>query len=100
MEPLETLVGTVFVATRDDRCERFVEEWVREFEGYTYPVSGAIPVLSGAVPMTHREKLDPSIFPGACVCRPVDRKEVKAKPAADKAIQQEWDRLRARNAWD
>jgi hypothetical protein len=30
----------------------------------------------------------------------VDRKEVKANPAADKAIQQEWDRLRARNAWD
>ena len=24
---------------------------------------------------------------------------MKAKPAADKAIQQEWDRLRARNAW-
>jgi hypothetical protein len=48
----------------------------------------------------HREKLEPPIFPGAGVCRPVDRKEVKANPAAEKAIQQEWDRLRARRAWD
>ena len=98
--PLETFVGNVFVATSDDRCERFVEEWVRELEGCTYPASGAVPVLSGAFPMSHREKLERPIFPGACVCRPVDRKEVKAKPAADQAIQQEWDRLRARNAWD
>ena len=63
-------------------------------------MSGAVPVLSVAFPMSHREKHGPPIFPGACVCRPVDRKEVKAKPTADMAIQQEWDRLRARNAWD
>jgi len=56
-------------------------------------------VYSGAFPVTHREKLEPTFFPGACVCRPVDRKEVSANPAATKATQQEWDRLRARHAW-
>ena len=50
--------------------------------------------------MSHRGKLEPPIVPGACVCRPVDRTEVKSNPAAEKAIQQEWDRLRARKAWD
>ena len=87
------MVGNVFVATSDDRSETFVEEWISEFEGYSYPASGAFP-------MSHREKLEPPIFPGACVCRPVDRKEVKANPAAEKATQQEWDRFRAGKAWD
>ena len=62
MEPLETCVGNVFVATSDDRCERFVEEWVQVFEGYSYPASGAVPVSSGAFPMSHREKLEPPLF--------------------------------------
>jgi hypothetical protein len=93
LEPPETMIGNVFVAAGDDRSETFVKEWISEFEGYSYPASGAFP-------MSHREKLEPPIFPGACVCRPVDRKEVKANPAAEKAIQQEWDRLRARKAWD
>jgi hypothetical protein len=94
------MIGNVFVANVDDQCETFVSEWIKEFEGYTIPASGAFPVSSGAFPVKHREKLEPTFFPGACVCRPVDRKEVSANPAATKAIQQEWDRLRARNAWD
>ena len=34
------------------------------------------------------------------MCRSVDRKEIKANQAAEKAIQQEWGRLRSRKAWD
>jgi hypothetical protein len=100
LQPLATMIGNVFVATIDDQCETFVSEWIKEFEGYSIPVSGAFPVSSGAFPVKHREKLESTFFPGACVCRPVDRKEVSANPAATKAIQQVWDRLRARNAWD
>ena len=44
----------------------------------------------GVGPTEHRPKLEASIFPGACVCRPVDRKEVKANQAAEKAMHQEW----------
>ena len=50
MEPPETLVGNVFVVTSDDRCERFVEEWVREFEGYSYPASGGRPRVEWGLP--------------------------------------------------
>jgi hypothetical protein len=96
MQPPPTMIGNVFVAISDDRCETFVSEWIKEFEGYTIPASGDLPVYSGAFPVTHRAKLEPIFFPGACVCRPVDRKEVSANPAATKAIQQEWDRLRSR----
>jgi hypothetical protein len=47
----------------------------------------------------HREK-DFCFFPSAAVCRPVTKKEMMECPAAHKAIQQEWDRLRARKSWD
>ena len=63
-------------------CERFHDQWIAEFESYTsYP--------GGVDPTEHRPKLDLPMIPGACVCRPVDRKEVKANPAAERAIQQE-----------
>ena len=51
-------------------------------------------------PTEHRPKLDASMVPGACVCRRVDRKEVKANQVTEKATQQERDRLRSRKAWD
>ena len=39
------------------------------------------------------------MIPGACACRLVVQKEVKANHAAETATQQEWDRLRPRKAW-
>ena len=45
-------------------------------------------------------KKDCCFFPSAAVCRPVTKKEMMECPAAHKAIQQEWDRLRARKSWD
>ena len=50
-------------------------------------------------PTEHRPKLETSIVPGACACRLVDRKQVKANQVAEKAMQQEWGRLRSRKAW-
>ena len=72
-------------------CERCHEQWIDEFESFVY--------LQCAVdPAEHRHRLESPICPGACACRPVDRKEVKASQAAEEAIQQEWDRLRSREA--
>ena len=73
-------------------CERFHEQWVDEFESFVY-------LQGGVDPAEHRHRLEPPIFPGACACRPVDRAEVKGTQAAEKAMPQEWDRLRSRKAW-
>ena len=64
MQPPLTMVGNVFVAINDDRCETFVSEWIKEFEGYTLPASGDLPVYSGAFPVTHRDKLEPTFVQG------------------------------------
>jgi hypothetical protein len=73
-------------------CERFLDPWIAEFESYAS-------FQCGVDPTEHRPKLDIPMIPGACACRLVDRKEVKANQAAERAIQQEWDRLRSRKAW-
>ena len=73
-------------------CERLYEQWLTEFESHN--------ILScGVDPTEHRPKLDLPLILGACACRPVDRKEVKANQAAERATQQGWDRLRSRKAW-
>ena len=36
----------------------------------------------------------------ACVARPVGKKEIGANASAQKAMQVEWDRLRAKGVWD
>jgi hypothetical protein len=72
-------------------CERFHDQWVREFESFVF-------VQRGVDPTEHRPKLESPIFPGACACRLVGRKEVKADQAAETAIQHEWGRLRLRKA--
>ena len=69
-----------------------LSQWIHEFESF-------VSLQGGVDPTEHRPKLDAPIFPGACVCRRVDRKEVKANQAAEKAMQQEWGRLRPRKAW-
>ena len=48
----------------------------------------------------HRDKIGFPLSPFVCACRPVDRKEIEETPKAKMAMQQEWDRLRSRNAWD
>ena len=62
LDPPESYIGNILIAADNDRSETFVDEWISYFEGYSYPVSGAVPVSSGAFPMSHREKLDPPIF--------------------------------------
>ena len=69
------------------------KQWVDEFEAYG-------PHQCGVGPTEHRPKLEASIFPGAGVCRRVDRTDIKANQAAEKAINQGWGRLRSRKAWD
>ena len=49
---------------------------------------------TGTVPAGHREKQAPSLY-NACVARPVKPAELKVNDAARKAMQDEWDRLRA-----
>ena len=53
----------------------------------------------GLAPRSTGPSSTPHIFLGACVCRPVGRKEIKANQAAGKASQQEWARLQSRKAW-
>jgi len=49
----------------------------------------------------HRVKAADGIFPfPAMVARPVSRQEVAKLPAAQAALQKEWDRLRAAGCWD
>ena len=49
----------------------------------------------------HRPKLAPRTFPyNVCVARSVGKAEIARVPAAQKATQVEWDRLRAKHVWD
>ena len=73
-------------------CEIFSNHWVQE-------LGSLWSRQSGVDPTEHRPTLESPIFPGACVCRPVDRKEIQTNRAAAKATQQEWGHLRPRRAW-
>ena len=55
--------------------------------------------IAGVTPTEHREHCPP-LIPPAMVCRPVYNKEMLESQAANRAIQQEWDRIRARRPWD
>ena len=48
---------------------------------------------------THRARFVPPIAP-ACVARPVGKKELEGSPAALKARDAEWSRLRDKHVWD
>ena len=49
----------------------------------------------------HRQKLaPPSLYPNACVARPVGKAELRTTPAAQAAMKAEWDRLRTKRVWD
>ena len=49
----------------------------------------------------HRVKIGASPLPfNALVARPVSRKEIAATPAAKKAMDSEWARLREKSVWD
>ena len=49
----------------------------------------------------HRPKLAPRVFPhNVCIARSVTKAEIARVLAAQKAMQIEWDRLRAKKVWD
>ena len=49
----------------------------------------------------HRQKIGPHNWPfNACVARPVGKAEIAANPAAQAALDKEWDRLRVKKVWD
>ena len=54
-----------------------------------------MPRVRGVKPKKHREKIPKVAFPfSACVARPVSRNEIAAQPAAKKAMDEEYDKLR------
>jgi hypothetical protein len=58
-----------------------------------------MPVQSAS--QEHREKLSDSPFPfNAAVARSVNKEELRSNPAATRAAQQEWDKLRKVGCWD
>jgi hypothetical protein len=75
----------------EPQCITFVEEWLRGIDEYRGQVT---PAASGGYPAEHRERSVPPIFPSAAVCRPVSKREMLDSPPANRAIQQEWGRLR------
>ena len=46
-------------------------------------------------PKTHRPRMDDPPFPFGMVARQLTRKEIAARPKAQRALQDEWDGLRA-----
>ena len=52
----------------------------------------------GGHPSEQRDK-SYCIFPSAAACRPVAKEEMRECPTTNKAIHQEWIRLRARTSW-
>jgi hypothetical protein len=91
-------------------CEQAVQAW---FDGvYDFVPCGAAALSGGTYSeraghdgpempsggnLSEHRGTDFCFFPSAAVCRPVTKKEMMECPAAHKAIQQKWDRLRARN---
>jgi len=71
-----------------------------------FPPDPSLDLLVPAMPtvtihQSHRVKAADGIFPfPALVARPVSRQEVAKTPAAQAALQKEWDRLRAAGCWD
>ena len=52
-------------------------------------------------PSEHRPKTAARTFPfNACIARSVTKAEIAREPAAQKAMQVEWDRLRHKGVWD
>ena len=64
-------------------------------------VPPVMPIASAGAPQSHRVKSDASPVPfSVMVARSVSKDEVKRTPAAQAALQKEWDRLRAAGCWD
>ena len=68
---------------------------------YAPPVpSPAMPVVELRQEQLHREKIDIMTDAYGLVARPVPHSEIRRIPAAQLAVQAEWDKLTQRGAWD
>ena len=80
-------------------CEVFHSEWYDEFENFEFNHPSEDRGVREHSDGCHRPKLQPPIITNALVCCLVPRSEILANDKAKAAIQQEWDRLRAKGAW-